>query len=78
MDSVMMAKAMLQKNDDLRMVGRDLKSACNGLRSDITAEILEGHRPLQQWVTEFLYPRTVDICIDGKVAYTTSMTAGSP
>ena len=77
-DSVMLAKNMLQENDDLRMVGRDIRSAFNGLRRDITAEILEKHRPLQQWVMEFLRPRTVNIWVDGKVAYTTTMMAGTP
>ena len=46
MNSVMMAKDILQKHDDLRMVGQDIKSVFNGLCSDITTEILEGHRPL--------------------------------
>ena len=66
-DSVMREQNMLQENDDLRMIGQDIKSACNGLRRDITTEILEGHCPLEQWVTEFLRPCTVDICVDGKV-----------
>ena len=78
MDSVMLAKNMPEENDDLRMVGRDIRSAFNGLCSDIIAEILEKHRPLHQWVSEFLQPRTVDIWVDGKVAYTTTMTAGTP
>ena len=78
MDSVMLAKNMLAETDDLRMVGRVIRSAFNGLRRDITAEILEKHRPLQQWVSEFLRPRTIDIWVDGKVAYTTTMTAGTP
>ena len=47
-DSVMLAKNMLQENDDLRMVGRNIRSAFNRLHRDITAEILEKHRPLQQ------------------------------
>ena len=78
MDSVMLAKNMLEENDDLRMVGRDIRSALNGLRADITAEILQRHRPLQQWVSEFLRPCTINIWVDGKVAYTTTMTAGTP
>ena len=41
MDSVMLGKNMLEENDDLRMVGRDIRSAFNGLRGDITAEIVE-------------------------------------
>ena len=78
MDSVMLAKNVLEGNDDLRMVGRDIRSAFNGLRRDITAEILEKHLPVQQWVSEFLRTRTIDIWVDGKVAYTTNMTAGTP
>ena len=78
MDSVILAKSMLQENDDLRMVSRDIRSAFNGLRRDVIAEILEKHQPPQQWVTEFLCPRTVDIWVDGKVAYTTTMTAVTP
>ena len=78
MDSVMLAKNMLEENDDLRMVGQDIRSAFNGLSSDITAEIVEKHRPLPQWVSEFLRPRTVDIWVDGKAVYTTTMTAGTP
>ena len=37
MDSVMLAKKMLEENDDLSMVGRDIRSAFNGLCKDITA-----------------------------------------
>ena len=77
MDSVMLAKNMLEENDDLRMVGRDIRSAFNGLRRDITAKILAKHRPLQQWVEEFWRPRTIDIWVDGRVAHTTTMTAGT-
>ena len=77
-DSVMLAKSMLQEYDDLRIVGRDIRSAFNGLRRSVIAEILEKHHPLQQWVMEFLRSRTVDIWVDGKVAYTTTMTAGTP
>ena len=78
MDSVMLAKNMLEENNDLRMVGQDIRSAFNGLRRDITAEILEKHPPLQQWVSEFLHTRTIDIWVDGRVAFTTTMTAGTP
>ena len=78
MDSVMLAKSMLEENDDLRIVGRYIRSAFNGLRRDITADILEKHRPLQQWVSEFLRPRTIDIWVDGRVVYSIIMTAGTP
>ena len=77
-DSVMLAKTMLEENEGLRMVGWDIKSAFNGLRKDITVNILAKHELLQQWVAEFLCPRTIEIWVDGKRAHTTTMIAGTP
>ena len=73
----MLVKDMLRENGDLRMVGRDIKSAFDGLHRDRAAEILEKHRPLQQWVIELLRRRTIDSWVDSKLAHTTTMIAGT-
>lgn len=39
MDLIMLAKDMLQENDDLSMVRRDIRSALNGLRKSVMVEI---------------------------------------
>lgn len=53
-DSIMLAKELL--GDDNRLVGRDIKSAFNGLDRQICIQLLDGHKQLQTWVAEFLRP----------------------
>ena len=77
-DSIMLAKDMLQENSDLRRVGRDIKSAFNGLRIAIITERLHKHCALQQWVEEFLLPCHIDIHVEGKLVHTTIMAEGIP
>ena len=78
MDSVMLARDMFQNNDELRMVGRDIKSVFNVLRRGIITEILKKYTPLQQWVAEFLRPGAIDVYLDGKLAHTATMIEGTP
>lgn len=77
-DSVMLAREIQKKHDDMKLVGRDIKSAFNGISKDICIKIFEGHGQLQTWIAEFLNPRNIDIYVDGRKVYNTTMTGGTP
>ena len=76
-DSIMLAKEILRKQDDVKIVDRDIKSAFDGVDKDICIKIFKEHEQLQMWIAEFLNPRTIDIYIDGRKVYNTTMTGGT-
>ena len=53
----MLMKEILGEQGDKRIVGRDIRSAFNGLRKEICVQIFEAHEGLKVWIAEFLRPR---------------------
>jgi len=77
-DSVMLMKMLMEKNPAGEILGRDVQSAFNTLRRDVTSRILGQHDWLRWWIDDWLAPREFGIEVDGKEIGRTTMTGGTP
>lgn len=78
MDSVILAQHLLKQHTGTRMVGRDIKSAFNGLDRNKCTTILGAHKKMKYWVEGSLRDRRLGIWIDRVEATTVTMSGGPP